>query len=59
MKPKRIILIRHGKCDANIDEDKFATIPNYTIELTPKGHQQALAARTKLKELVGEEISGR
>ena len=30
MKPKRIILVRHGECDANIDENKFATIPDYT-----------------------------
>lgn len=55
MKPKRIILIRHGECDANINEDKFATIPDYTIELTEKGHQQALDAGKKLKEIVGEE----
>lgn len=44
MKPKRIILVRHGECDANIDENKFATIPDYTIELTPKGYEQALEA---------------
>lgn len=55
MKPKRIILIRHGECDANIDEDKFATIPDYTIELTEKGYQQALNAGKVLKGMVGEE----
>lgn len=42
MKPKRIILIRHGECDANINEEKFATIPDYTIKLTEKGYRQAL-----------------
>lgn len=55
MKPKRIILIRHGECDANIDEEKFATIPDYTIELTEKGYRQALEAGEKLRNLVGEE----
>lgn len=30
----RIILIRHGECHANTDENKFATEPDYTIELT-------------------------
>lgn len=50
MKPKRIILVRHGECDANIDENKFATIPDYTIELTPKGYEQALEAGKKTKK---------
>ena len=41
MKPRRIILIRHGECHANNDESKFATEPDYTIELTAKGVEQA------------------
>lgn len=36
MKPNRIILIRHGECFANTDESKFASEPDYTIELTKK-----------------------
>lgn len=44
MKPHRIILIRHGECYANTDESKFATEPDYTIELTEKGIQQAQEA---------------
>lgn len=44
MKPDRIILIRHGKCHANTDESKFATEPDYTIELTENGILQALEA---------------
>ena len=55
MKPHRIILIRHGECHANTDESKFATEPDYTIELTEKGIRQAQAAGQKLKDLVGEE----
>lgn len=35
-KPRRIILIRHGECHANTDKSKFATEPDYTIELTGK-----------------------
>ena len=42
MKPHRIILIRHGECHANTDESKFATEPDYTIELTEKGVAQAV-----------------
>lgn len=55
MKPNRIILIRHGECFANTDESKFATEPDYTIELTDKGIQQAIEAGVKLKQLVGDE----
>ena len=55
MKPHRIILIRHGECFANTDESKFATEPDYTIELTEQGIAQACEAGERLKELVGEE----
>ena len=55
MKPDRIILIRHGECHANTDESKFATEPDYTIELTENGIRQALEAGEKLKELVKDE----
>ena len=55
MKPHRIILIRHGECHANTDESKFATEPDYTIELTEKGVAQAREAGQKLKDLLGEE----
>lgn len=55
MKPHRIILVRHGECYANTDESKFATEPDYTIELTENGIRQAYEAGLKLKELVGNE----
>lgn len=55
MKPHRIILIRHGECHANTDESKFATIPDYTIELTESGIMQAREAGENLKQIVGEE----
>lgn len=55
MKPRRIILIRHGECHANNDESKFATEPDYTIELTAKGVGQARQAGRALKELLGDE----
>ena len=55
MKPHRIILVRHGECHANTDESKFATEPDYTIELTENGIRQAYEAGLKLKELGGNE----
>ena len=55
MKPKRIILIRHGESEANVDRYLFGRVPDYTIELTEKGEMQAQEAGRRLKELVGEE----
>lgn len=55
MKPKRIILIRHGECHANMDEKMFALQPDYTIELTEKGVEQAREAGQNLKKVVGTE----
>lgn len=55
MKPKRIILIRHGESEANVDKYLFGRVPDYTIELTEKGRMQAQEAGQRLKELVGEE----
>lgn len=55
MKPKRIILIRHGESEANVDRYLFGKVPDYTIELTEKGRQQAQCAGMRLKELVGNE----
>lgn len=55
MKPKRIILIRHGESEANMDKYMFANIPDYTIELTAHGMEQAREAGIKLKALVNDE----
>ena len=55
MQVNRIILIRHGECQGNRDQEQFATVPDYTIELTDKGIEQAHEAGSRLKELVGDE----
>ena len=55
MKPKRIILIRHGESQANVDRYLFGRVPDYTIELTDKGREQAKEAGKRLKELVKDE----
>lgn len=57
MKPKRIILIRHGESEANVDRYLFGRIPDYTIELTDKGREQAREAGRMLKELLGDETA--
>ncbi len=55
MKPKRIILIRHGESQANVDRYLFGRVPDYTIELTERGRAQAVDAGLRLKELVRNE----
>lgn len=55
MKPKRIILIRHGESEANVDRYLFGSIPDYRIELTEKGLEHARHAGIRLKELVRDE----
>ncbi len=55
MKPKRIILIRHGESEANVDQYLFSSKPDYTIELTDKGRAQAVETGKKLREIVGQE----
>ncbi len=55
MRPKRIILIRHGESEGNIDKGQYLTVPDYALNLTPKGIEQARQAGKTLKEMIGEE----
>lgn len=55
MKPKRIFLIRHGQSEGNVDHNIYATTPDYEVNLTALGKEQALAAGKEIKELVGNE----
>jgi broad specificity phosphatase PhoE len=55
MKPNRIILIRHGESEGNLDKDKYLTIPDYALNLTPTGLEQAQRAGHKIKQIIGEE----
>lgn len=55
MKPKRIILIRHGESEGNADKRMYGQKPDYALLLTDKGKKQAAAAGALLKELVQDE----
>ena len=52
MKPKRIVLIRHGQSEGNLDENVYADKPDWRLELTPAGRAQARAAGDKLKSVL-------
>src|SRR5690349_3523252 len=55
MKPKRIILIRHGESEGNISRTVYGEKPDYAVLLTPNGMQQALKAGERLRSLVIDE----
>jgi broad specificity phosphatase PhoE len=55
MKPKRIILVRHGESQGNADPNHYETVPDYALHLTESGTQQALAAGKHISDLIGTE----
>jgi len=54
-RPKRIVLIRHGQSEANVDRGITASVPDHALHLTEEGRLQAVNAGTRLKEIIGFE----
>lgn len=54
-RPKRLILVRHGESQGNVDRNITQKVPDNALHLTPKGRQEALSSGRRLKQLVGEE----
>ncbi|KAK1291750.1 hypothetical protein QJS10_CPB17g01944 [Acorus calamus] len=52
--PKRIILIRHGESQGNLDDSAYTTTPDYKIPLTQVGLDQAEAAGRRIYDVVSE-----
>jgi broad specificity phosphatase PhoE len=50
MKPKRIILVRHGESQGNIDKTIYSKIPDYAVPLTDNGKHQAFWAGPKIRK---------
>ena len=55
MKPKRIILVRHGQSEGNEDSLNYETIPDYALNLTTQGKQQAISAGKEIAAIIGDE----
>lgn len=55
MKPKRIILIRHGESEGNVDLSIYSKKPDYAVRLTEKGKQQAIEAGQNIKNIIKDE----
>ncbi len=54
MKPKRIILVRHGESEGNADKYNYETIPDHALNLTDIGKEQALKAGQEIKKIIGD-----
>jgi len=57
-KPKRIILIRHGESQGNVDKTVYAKTPDYAVRLTEKGIKQAEVAGRNINTIIGDESYG-
>jgi len=55
MKPKRIILVRHGESEGNADRNNYETIPDYALNLTSTGKSQAISAGKKISDIINSE----
>ncbi len=55
MKPKRIILVRHGQSEGNVDKSIYDRVPDYKLNLTEKGREQAMKAGVEIKKIIDRE----
>lgn len=52
MKPKQIIILRHGESEANTDKSLYETNPDHLMQLTEKGKSQCIERGKSLKALL-------
>ena len=53
-RPRRIVLVRHGESQGNVDETIYERVPDHALELTERGRAQARVAGQELRALFGE-----
>eukprot|EP00898_Chlorokybus_atmophyticus_P000747 jgi/Chlat1/1673/Chrsp127S01912 len=51
-RPRRIILVRHGESEGNVDEDAYTRIPDSKICLTESGKRQAEEAGRRIRAMI-------
>ncbi|MDJ0851054.1 MAG: histidine phosphatase family protein [Myxococcota bacterium] len=55
VRPKRIILVRHGESEGNVDRTRYESIPDYAVSLTDTGRAQATRAAEEIRGIIGDE----
>ena len=53
-RPQRIVLVRHGESQGNVDESIYERVPDHALKLTERGLAQALVAGTEIRAAVGD-----
>lgn len=51
-RPRRIILVRHGESEGNVDETAYTRVADPKISLTEKGKAQAKECGKKIREMI-------
>ncbi|MDB1088827.1 histidine phosphatase family protein [Streptomyces sp. ACA25] len=54
-RPRRIVLIRHGESEGNIDDSVYERVPDHALQLTERGRRQAERAGDRLRGVFGRE----
>ncbi|RNF01649.1 glycerolphosphate mutase [Trypanosoma conorhini] len=53
--PHRLLLVRHGESEANVDRSLYSRIPDWKIPLTERGRAQALDCGRRLRNIIKNE----
>ena len=57
-RPRRIVLIRHGESEGNVDDSVYERVPDHALRLTARGRAQAAEAGERLRtQFAGERVS--
>lgn len=54
-RPRRIVLIRHGESQGNVDDTIYERVPDHALGLTDTGQRQARQAGERIRKMFGEE----
>jgi len=54
-RPLRVVFIRHGESEGNVERDITASVPDHLLHLTEAGRGQALDAGRRLRSIVQDE----
>ena len=50
--PEKILLVRHGQSEANLNPKVYSTTPNNKISLTEKGEEEAREVAKKIQKII-------
>ena len=50
--PEKILLVRHGQSEANLNSKVYSTTPNNKISLTEKGEEEAREVAKKIQKII-------